>query len=559
MSYPDSRNIVIIGGVAGGASAAARARRINETANIILLEKAEHVSFANCGLPSSIGGEITQRDKLLVAKPEKFNDFFNIDVRTFNEATAIDRDRQIVSVCNHQTGEQYELPYDRLILAPGAEPIRPPINGIDAQNVFTLRNVADSDQVNQYIEQHKPQRAVVVGGGYIGLEMVEQLQRRGMTVALSEMIDQVMGPLDPEMAHIAEQELVHRGVETHIGNGLSDMVVVDGMVRQVVLQDGTKLQADMVVLGLGVKPKTELAQVAGLEIGDSGGIAVNQYMQTSDPLIYAVGDAVEYEHQVLGRKMRIPLAGPANRAGRIAGEHAAADASPAMAPVLGTSIVRVFEKTAAMTGLSEKMAARAGLEVHAVWVPAAHHVGYYPGAEPMMLKLIYDNESGKVLGAQAVGGEGVDKRIDVIATVIMLGGTVDQLTELDLCYAPPYGAAKDPVHMAGFVAQNEMRGMENQQPPRSYDPDDAQTQWLDVRFEPEWNAGHLPTATWIPLPQLRQRLDELDRNRPVVTICKGGQRSYYAGRILRQSGFAEVATLSGGMTMQPHVKSALVK
>jgi rhodanese-related sulfurtransferase len=315
----------------------------------------------------------------------------------------------------------------------------------------------------------------------------------------------------------------------------------------------------MVVLGLGVKPKTELAQAAGLDIGETGGIAVNRYMQTSDPLVYAVGDAVEYEHQVLGRKMRIPLAGPANRAGRIAGEHAAADTSPAMAPVLGTSIVRVFEKTAAMTGLSEKMAAKAGLAVHAVWVPAAHHVGYYPGAQSMMLKLIYDRQSGKVLGAQAVGGEGVDKRIDVIATVIMLGGTVDQLTELDLCYAPPYGAAKDPAHMAGFVAQNEMRGMENQQPPQSYSPDDTQTQWLDVRFEGEWNAGHLPTATWIPLPQLRQRLDELDRNRPVVTICKGGQRSYYAGRILRQSGFPEVSTLSGGMTMQPHAGSALVK
>lgn len=548
--------IVIVGGVAGGASAAARARRMDETAEIIMLEKDEHVSFANCGLPYYIGGEITDREKLLVAKPARFRDWLNVEVRTWSEATAIDRADKTITVHNHETGADDTLAYDKLILAPGAAPIVPPIEGVDAPNVFTLRNVADTDAIKGFIDAKQPGRVAVIGAGYIGLEMVEMLRELKMSVSVVELMDQVMPPLDAEMARMIEEELAAHGVELHLGNGLDGFKLGGGgAVEQVVLKDGSTVAADMVMMGIGVRPNTKLATDAGLSVGETGGIAVNDHMQTDDPDIYAVGDAVEYMHGVAGARMRVALAGPANRAGRIAGEHAVTGKAPAMAPVLGTAVVRVFSKTAAMTGLSEKMAAKYGRACAAVWVPGAHHVGYYPGAEPMMIKLIFDPTEGKVLGAQIVGGAGVDKRIDVIATAISFGATVHDLTGLDLAYAPPYGAAKDPVHMAGFVAQNWIRDVDRQQPPRrtADSEGDGQIQWLDVRTPSEWEAGHLEGATWIPLNELRERVGELDRDRPVVTICKGGQRSYYASRILQLNGFNDVATLSGGMTMQGYV------
>lgn len=548
----DQRKIVIIGGVAGGASAAARARRMNEDAQIIMLEKDEHISFANCGLPYYVGGEIKDREKLLVAKPAKFRDWFNIDVRPRNEATSIDRVKKTVQVKSHETGESYELEYDKLILAPGASPIVPPIDGIHSSNVLTLRNVADVDRVKTYIDQAKPKRAAVIGAGYIGLEMVEMLRELSMDVALIEKMPQVMPPLDPEMAHMVQVELVKHDVELHLNNGLAGFATEGDTAKAVILEDGSHVEADLIILGIGVKPNTQLAEDAGLPLGEMRGITVNEYLQTSDPDIYAVGDAVEYVFKPTGTKMRIALAGPANRAGRIAGEHAAADAAPPMAPVNGTAIVRVFDVTAGMTGLSEKLAERFNIETASVIVPANHHVGYYPGAEEMFVKLIYSPTDGKVLGTQIVGGAGVDKRIDVIATAISFGGTVDQLTDLDLAYAPPFGAAKDPVHMAAFVAQNTLRQVDKTVPPTTTQ-DGENVQWLDVRNPDEWESGHIDGAIWIPLTDLRSRLHELDRNTPIVTVCRGGQRSYYATRILRQNGFNDVATLSGGMAMQPHV------
>lgn len=545
----DSRTIVIVGGVAGGATAAARARRMNEQARIILLEKDEHVSFANCGLPYYIGGEITDRSKLLLATPEKFRSWFGIDVRTQCQVTAIDRQAKTVAVLNRRNQQSETVAYDKLILSPGATPILPPIEGIASENVFTLRNLADSDRIKAHIDQQSPKTAVVVGGGFIGLEMVEMLVRRGLSVSLVELADQVLPPLDSEMAALVQSELVKQKVRLHLGCGLASLETSGRRVSRVVLADGQKLQADLVVMAIGVRPSTELARAAGLEIGAGSGVLTNGFMQTSDSSIYAVGDAVQYVHGVTDLSMRIPLAGPANRAGRIAGEHAAVDQARPMPRVLGTSIVRVFGVTAAMTGLSMKGAAKANVACRAVWTSANHHVSYYPGAQEMMLKLIYAGD-GRVLGAQAVGGAGVDKRIDVIATAIRFGARVDDLTELDLCYAPPFGGAKDPVHLAAYVAQNELRQlMSNTMIGQSLP---AETQVLDVRTADEWNAGHWPNARWIPLHELRGRLGELNPQKPVAIICRGGQRSYYAGRILKQNGFAQVSVISGGMLMQPH-------
>ncbi|MEX0774843.1 MAG: FAD-dependent oxidoreductase [Phycisphaeraceae bacterium] len=552
----DSRTIVIVGGVAGGASAAARARRMNEHAHIILVEKDEHVSFANCGLPYYVGGEITNRDKLLVATPEKFRGWFNIDVRTRQHVLSIDRPRKTLRILDRDKGREYEQVYDKLVLAPGASPIVPPIEGVNAPNVFTLRNLADTDAIKQFLDGAAGKRAVVVGGGFIGLEMVEMLHRRGMRLALVELLDQVLPPLDPEMAHLVKEELEHHGVELHLGNGLAALEMEDGKVRRVVLKNGERLDADFVMLSIGVRPNVKLAEEAGLELGKAGGIRVNEVMQTSDADIYAVGDAVEYTHAVADLPMRIPLAGPANRAGRIAGEHAATDHAAPMPPVLGTAIVRVFDKVAAVTGCNMRCVAMMQGHVRTVWVPANDHAGYYPGAQEMLVKLLYEPTSHKVLGAQIVGGHGVDKRIDILATAIRFGATVEDLTTLDLAYAPPFSSAKDPVHLAGFTAENDLRGTSPFVSPAQLAELPDSTQILDVRTSKEWDAGHLDGAIWIPLDELRSRLDELDRNRPVVTVCRAGQRSYYATRILMQHGFADVQTLTGGMHLHSHALPA---
>ena len=546
------RTIVIVGGVAGGASAAARARRCNEQARIILYERDEHVSFANCGLPYYIGGEITDRSKLLVATPEKFRTWFNIEVNTRCEVVEIDPKAKTVEVVDHNTEMSFQQSYDRLILAPGAEPIVPKIDGINAPNVLSLRNLRDTDRIKALVSQEGVNKAVVVGAGFIGLEMVEMLRRLDKQVALVELQPQVLPALDREMAHLVESELDAHGVALHLGTGLESITTDDdGRATAAVLSDGTTLDADLMIIGIGVRPNTRLAQSIGLDLGKTGGIAVNEHMQTTDPAIYAVGDAAEYHHAVADLNMRIPLAGPANRAGRVAGEHAATDAGPAMPPVLGTAIVRAFGITAAVTGCNGRCIDSLSCSTRSVWAPASSHASYYPGAESMMMKLTYDEATGRAIGAQIVGRDGVDKRIDVLATAIRFGATVDDLTTLDLAYAPPFGSAKDPVHMLGFIAQNDRRDLDHLVAPDAAREENVQL--VDVRTDEEYNAGHLDGAIHIPLVKLRERLGELDPARPVITYCKGGQRSYYATRILRQSGFDNVNTLAGGWSMQQHV------
>ncbi|MEZ6054772.1 MAG: FAD-dependent oxidoreductase, partial [Planctomycetaceae bacterium] len=441
--------IVIIGGVAGGASAATRARRTDEHAEIILLEKDEHVSFANCGLPYHIGEEIADRSKLLVATKELLERRFRLDVRTRHEATVIDRDNKTVSVLNHETGEVFDLPYDKLILSPGAAPLVPPIPGHNATGVYTLRNVADMDHIKATIDHAVTKEAVVVGAGFIGLEVVEQLVHRGFKVSLVELQPQVLPLFDAEMVQPIESSLRAHSVDFFAGDGIKAVLTdSENKAVGVELASGRKVQGHPVIMGLGVRPNTQLAQAAGLDIGETGGIVTNRFLQTNDPDIYAVGDACEYVCGPLNRQQRVPLAGPANRAGRLAGEHAATGNCQPMGNVLGTAIVRVFDQSAAMTGLSVKAANRLGVKATSVTIVAGQHAGYFPGATPVALKLVFDPETEQVLGAQAVGKDGVDKRIDIIATAINFNATVRDLANLDLCYAPPFGSAKDPVHQA---------------------------------------------------------------------------------------------------------------
>ncbi len=552
----DAVRIVIVGGVAGGASAATRARRMNENAQIIMLEKDRDVSFANCGLPYYLGGEIVKRDKLLVAKPELFAERFNIDVRTRTEATAIDRSRKVVTVLNHRSGETYELAYDKLILAPGASPIIPPIGGAGAANVFTVRNVEGTDRIKDYLDVQKPQRAVVIGAGFIGLEMVEQFHGLGIETTLVELADQVLPPLDAEMAHLLKEELEAHKIALHLGDGIKDIRESDGKAEAVVLDSGVIVETDLVILGVGVRPNVQLAKDADLSLGETGGIAVDADGKTDDPDIYAVGDAAEYVYGPAGKSMRVPLAGPANRAGRLAGQHAASGSADSWAPVQGTAIARVFGLAAGSTGLSEKLAARLGQKTQSVTILANHHVGYYPGAMQMVLKLIFEPESGKVLGAQAVGAEGIDKRIDVIATAMQFGATVRDLTGLDLTYAPPFGAAKDPVHMAAFTACNILDGLVKFAAP---DADLNGKQILDVRTAPEVNRKPVPECKGvihIPVDELRQRIGELDPSQSTIVTCATGPRSYVACRMLMQHGFKDVSNMTGGVFMRVHALAA---
>ena len=438
------------------------------------------------------------------------------------------------------------LEWDRLILAPGARPVRPPIPGADSPNVFTLRDLHDADGLHAAVTGGA-RRAVVVGAGYIGLELAEMLARRGLGVTLVERLPQVLQSLDPELASIVSDELRRRGVCVRLGQGLAGFVLERGLVRAVRLDDGGEIETDLVVLALGVRPELQLAKDAGLAIGAAGGIRVDEYMRTSAAGIYAVGDAVEYTHAVTGRPALVPLAGPATRAGRVAGEHAATDASPPMTPVLGTSIVRVFGVVAGSTGLTRRQAAAAGLPVRELLVPGYDHATYYPGAAPLVLKVLYHQENGRLLGAQVVGRDGVDKRLDVLATAIGLGARTDQLATLDLAYAPPFGSARDPIHVAGFLAENERRGLDRFLAPEELGALPATAQIVDVRNPAERAADPVAGTIAIPLGELRARIGELDPGRPVVTLCKSGQRAYFASRILRQRGFTEVRTATGGM------------
>lgn len=554
-------HIVIVGGVAGGASAATRARRCNEHAQITLLEKDEYVSFANCGLPYHIGGEIADRAKLLVATRELLERRFRLNVLPHHEVISIDRQNKTVSVKKGADGSEFALPYDKLILSPGASPLVPPMEGIHAEGVFTLRNIADMDRICAAVAKSSGKTAIVVGAGFIGLEMVEQLARREFRVSLAELQSQVLPPMDPEMAAPLQDELRERGIDLFLGDGIrriltdTDPAAAETAIG-IELNSGKVIRGDLVILGLGVRPNTALAVDAGLRIGRTGGIVTNQFQQTSDPDIYAAGDACEYVFGPTSELMRVPLAGPANRAGRTAGEHAATGQSAPSAPVFGTAIVRVFELTAATTGLSAKSARRAGIDFRSVTIVAGQHAGYFPGASPITLKLLYAPITGRILGAQAVGRDGADKRIDVIATAMAFGATVRDLCGLDLAYAPPYGSAKDPVHLAAFTACNQLDGLGDL---LDADADLTGLQVVDVRTSGEVQKSPLagcPHAVNIPVDELRTRLSELDPQLPTVVSCGVGLRGHVAQRILRQHGFDNVTNLSGGATVRRRTSRA---
>lgn len=535
--------LLIVGGVAGGASAAARARRLSEASHIVLFERGPDVSFANCGLPYYIGGEIADRDKLLVVTPERLRARFKLDVRVRSSVESIDRLARKVRVRDLADGREYEEPFDKLILAPGAAPLRPPLPGLDLPGIFTLRNLADMDRIRQRMTEVK--QAVIIGAGFIGLELAENFVRQGISSTLVELQDQVLPPLDREMTTPIERELADKGVSLWLGQSAEGFEQAEHGLT-VRLQSGQRLAAQLVVLGVGVRPENQLAVQAGLDVGPRGGIRVNEHMQTSDPNIYAVGDAVEVQDYVLHQPTQVPLAGPANRQGRIAADHLFGRPSRYRG-TQGTAIVRVFERTAATTGASEKVLRRAGRAYRKIYVHPRHHASYYPGAEPMTLKVLFEPDSGRLLGAQAVGGAGVDKRIDVLAAAIQAGMTVFDLEEMELAYAPQYGAAKDPINMAGFVAAGMLRGDHPQLDVEAVlaAPLDARPFLIDVRTPEEFQQGHIPGAVSIPVDDLRSRLDEIPRERMIAAYCQVGQRGYLAVRILLQAGF-QAANLGGG-------------
>ena len=536
--------LVVIGGVAGGASAAARARRLSEDAEIVLIERGEYVSFANCGLPYHIGGTIADRNRLLVQTPQTLYGNLRIDVRVKTEVTAIDRERREVKVRNLADGSESAIAYDKLVLSPGAEPIRPPIPGIDDPRVLTLRSMADMDAINAVLDERQPGHSVIVGGGYIGLEMAEALRQRGIGVTLAELSSQVMAPVDPEMATPLHKQLELHGVDLRLGTSVTGFVASgDNLLVQ--LSTGESVECGLAILAVGVRPETKLARDAGLEIGQRGGILVDDHMRTNDPDIFAVGDAVEVRDFVGGFQTLIPLAGPANRQGRIAADNAFGR-DTAYKDTLGTGICKVFDIAVGMTGMNEKSLKRAGTPYEKVYVHPTNHASYYPGASPISLKLLFSPEDGRILGAQAVGSDGIDKRIDVLAVAIRAGLTVYDLEEMELSYAPPYGSAKDPVNYAGFVASNVLRGdVRICHTEDMIDPGEDQV-ILDVRKAFEVATGIIPGAMHIPLDELRDRIDELPKDKEALVYCAVGLRGYLACRILTQKGFA-CRNLTGGI------------
>lgn len=540
-----TEKLLIIGGVAGGATAAARARRLNENIQIVMFERGPYISFANCGLPYHIGGVIKKRDDLLVTTAEMFRKRYGVDVRVKTEVLAIDRNSRIVRAKDIETGEEYTESYDYIILSPGAEPIRPPCEGIDAETIFTLRNIPDMDRINAHVDETSPGAAVVVGGGFIGLEMAENLVFRGIKTTVVERLDQVMSPLDMDMANFVHGHLKEKGVELVLGDGICAFEKKDG--RLLVKTDGGKsIDCDMVVLSVGIKPETRLAMDAGLALGETGAIQVDATMRTSDPRIYAVGDAVEVHDYLTGRKTITALAGPANKQGRIAADNVMRRPS-IFCGTLGTAIVKIFDLTVAQTGLNEKTARKWGTACLVSYTHSGSHAGYYPGGETISIKLLFSPHDGRILGAQMVGKDGVDKRIDVIATAIYGKMTVFDLQNLELAYAPPYGSAKDPINIAGYVASNVLKDdIENIhiRELKRLDPDTFVL--LDVRSKIELKiSGKIKGALHIHIDELRDRLGELDREKTYITYCAVGYRAYLAYRLLTQRGFT-AKNLSGG-------------
>ena len=537
--------VVIIGGVAGGATAAARLRRLDEQAEIVVFERSGYVSYANCGLPYYIGGVIEDRSALTLQTPESFFARFRIDIRVRHEVTAIHPEKKTVLVKRLETGEMFEERYDKLILSPGAKPTQPRLPGTGLDKVFTLRTVEDTFRIKDYILQHRPKSAVLAGGGFIGLELAENLRELGLDVTIVQRPKQLMNPFDPDMAAFIHSEVRRNGIKLALGRTVEGFVQRDGGI-DVLLKDEAPLRADMVVLAIGVTPDTALAKEAGLELGIKGSIVVNDRMETSIPDIYAVGDAVQVKHYVTGADAVISLAGPANKQGRIAADNICGGDSRYPGSQ-GSSVIKVFNLTAASTGINETNAKKAGLEADAVVLSPMSHAGYYPGGKLMTMKVVFEKGTCRLLGAQIVGYEGVDKRIDVLATAIHAGLTAAQLKDLDLAYAPPYSSAKDPVNMAGFMVENLANGVVKQFRTEDVDtlPRDGSVTLLDVRTPREYAGGHIEGFRLIPVDELRERLGELEPGKPVYVICQSGLRSYIACRILAGYGF-ETHNFSGG-------------
>lgn len=540
-----SMKVVIVGGVAGGASAAARLRRINEDAEILLIEKGEHISFANCGLPYYIGEVIKEKEKLLVQTPEKMKERFNIDVRVNSEVTKINPQNKTVEIFNITENKVYAENYDKLILSPGAEPIKPRLAGIESPKIFTLRNIPDTYRIKDYVDIKKPSRAVIVGAGFIGLEVAENLHAMGVKVTVVELADHVIGPLDFEMAAIVHQHLKAKNVELYLKDGVASFND-KGQNIDVSLSSGKIINTDMVIMGIGVRPETRLAVDAGLKIGKTGGIYVNEYLQTSDPDIYAVGDAIEIKDFVSGNEALIPLAGPANKQGRIAANNICGQMET-FDGTQGTSIVKIFDITVAVSGNNERILSKNGVDYEKSFTHTASHASYYPGAIPMSIKLLFNKADGKILGAQIVGYDGVDKRMDVLSTAMRAGMTVYDLEKLELAYAPPYSSAKDPVNIAGFTASNILKKdsvIFHWNEVASIDPEKGIL--LDVRTQEESQLGTIPGSVNIPLDEIRDRINEIPKNKTIYIFCQVGLRGYLAARILTQKGYKDVRNLSGG-------------
>jgi len=537
------KRILVVGGVAGGASCAARVRRLSEAAEIIIFDRGPYVSFANCGLPYYVGDVIREEKELLVASAELFKERFNIEVRTESEVLAIDRENREIEVRDSRASRVYREAYDALVLAPGASPVRPPLPGVELPGVFVLRTIPDSRRIREWILSRNARRAVVVGGGLVGLEMAENLVERGLSVTVVEKLEQVLPPLDPEMAVLVKERLASRGVSVRLGDGVASFEGNRDGSLLIRTESGAAEPADLVILAIGVKPEVSLAKAAGLELGGRGGIRVNEAMQTSDPRIWAVGDAVEVRDFITGAWSLIALAGPANRQGRLAAD-SILGREVSFRGVQATGVCGLFGLTIAFTGANEKTLGVAGVTSYeTIYLHPGHHAGYYPGAKPIHLKLVFSTDDGRVLGAQAVGEEGVDKRIDVIAMAIQKHATVFDLAEAELCYAPQFGAAKDPVNVAGMIATNVLRQDLPLVSWRALPGTEALV--VDVRERAVFSGGHIEGAVNLPLTELRARMGELPRDREIWVCCSVGQRAYFATRALLQNGF-DVRNLSGG-------------
>ena len=538
------KRVIIVGGVAGGATTAARLRRLKEDFEIIVLERGRYVSFANCGLPYYVGNVIKERERLELATPSEFLERYNIDVRIQHEAVSIDRDNKKINIKNLKNTEEYSLEYDYLVLSPGASPIIPPFQGLDDVPVFKLRTIPDSVEIKSFVVENNIKHATIIGGGFIGLEMAENLRERGIKVKIIEMLDQVMAPLDKEMAQFIHQELILNGVCLQLEDPV-DSFKVENNSNFVISKSGKQIETDMIILSIGIKPESQLAKDTGLKIGPKGHIIVDNHMCTSDPDIYAVGDAVEIKNYITQQQTALALAGPANKQGRIAADNIAGRDSTFQG-VLGASVVKIFDLTVATVGLSEKQLKNTDIKYEKIYIHPNNHAGYYPGAIPITMKLLFEVPSGKVLGTQAVGGPGTEKRIDVISTVIKFRGTVFDLEELELTYAPPYGSAKDPINMAGFVAANVLRG---DHPIWHWEELEQIKQnnslILDVRTKEEFEVGTIEGAVNINDLELRDRLEEIPKDRNIYTFCQSGWRAYLSTRLLLQKGY-KVKNLSGG-------------